>query len=431
MPHPLRLLIVDDSPDDAELLRLALRRGGYDVSCEVVDTAADMRAALEREDWDAITSDHAMPGFSAPAALALAREIRPNSAFIIVSGEIDLNLAVSLLKEGAQDYVQKQELARVVPAMQAALRAAKLRRERERDKEALKHSEARYRRLFETARDGILIVDADSGRVVEVNPFLAQMSGYPPEEFIGRNLWEVVALADEEASRAAFQELQDKGCVRCADFHLRTCDGRLLDVEFVSSVYLVDDMRLIQANIRNLTGYKYRYGHLQRNPDYDRLTGLPNRMLFQDRLSQAIKLAEREQHELSLLCLDLDRLRSMHGALGNGAVDKILKNAADTIQHLVRQSDTVGRIGDKQFAVILPKIVNLHNAATVARKITDALLAGFRLDSRKEEAGRAGTSIGIAIYPTGAPDMDALLKAADTAMCEAKQLGKDYSFGAA
>ena len=75
--------------------------------------------------------------------------------------------------------------------------------------------------------------------------------------------------------------------------------------------------------------------------------------------------------------------------------------------------------------------MNLHNAATVARKITDALLAGFRLDSRKEEAGRAGTSIGIAIYPTGAPDMDALLKAADTAMCEAKQLGKDYSFGAA
>lgn len=431
MPHPLRLLIVDDSPDDAELLLRTLRRGGYEISCEIVDSAAGMRAALERADWDVITSDHAMPGFSAPAALALARQIRPNSAFIVVSGEIDLNLAVSLVKEGAQDYVQKRELDRAVPAIQAALRETEMRREREREKETLKISEARYRGLFEAAQDGILIIDADSGRVVDVNPFLQQMSGYPREEFVGRSFWEVGAFADKEAARTAFKELQDKGYVRHDDLQIRTCDGRLLEVEFVSNVYLVDHARMIQGNIRNLTQRRHVDTHNPYFPNYDSLTGLPNRVLFHDRLGQAIKLAERERHELSLLCLDLDHLRSLHGAVGDGAVHRILKDAADTIQQLLRQSDTVGRIGDGQFAVILPKIVNRQNAATVARKIIDALVASLRPGSQKEEAVRIGASIGIAMFPNGAPNADALLKAADSAVYEAKQLGKDFSFGAA
>lgn len=431
MPRPLRLLIVDDSQDDAELLLLALRGGGYDISYEVVDSAAGMRAALERQDWDVITSDHAMPGFSAPAALALAREIRPNSAFIIVSGEIDLNLAVSLIKEGAQDYVQKRELARALPAIRAALREVEQRRERERDRDALKTSEARYRRLFEAAPDGILVVDADSERVVDVNPFLIEMSGFPREEFVGRSLWEVGAFSGLAASRTAFVELRERGCVRCEDFQIRTRDGRLLDVEFVSNVYLVDHAKLIQSNIRSLAERKIGDAQMQRQPNYDSVTGLPNRMLFQDRLDQAIKRAEREHHELSLLCLDLDHLRSVHGALGDGAVDTILKAAADTIQQLVRQSDTVGRIGDDQFAVILPKILDPQNAATVARKLVNGLFASAQLGRREEDESRAGPSIGIAIFPTGAPDLEALLKAADSAMYKAKQQGKDFSFDAA
>ena len=90
MDKPLRVLIVEDSEEDAIFLQRALRRGGYEVTCEVVDTPEAMRAALERQDWDVITSDHAMPHFSAPAALALAKEVRPDVPFIIVSGEIDL-----------------------------------------------------------------------------------------------------------------------------------------------------------------------------------------------------------------------------------------------------------------------------------------------------------------------------------------------------
>ena len=122
MDQPLRVLMVEDSEEDATLLLRVLRRGGYEVVHSVVDTPAAMRAALERHDWDVITSDHAMPRFSAPAALALAKELAPDLPFIIVSGEIDLNLAVSLIKEGAQDYIQKRELPRLVPTIARELR---------------------------------------------------------------------------------------------------------------------------------------------------------------------------------------------------------------------------------------------------------------------------------------------------------------------
>jgi CheY-like chemotaxis protein len=108
MDRPLCLLMVENTDDDAELLLRALRRGGYEVACEVVETPAAMCAALERQEWAVITSDHAMPHFSAPAALALAKALRPDVPFIVVSGELDLNLAVSLMKGGAQDQTASE-----------------------------------------------------------------------------------------------------------------------------------------------------------------------------------------------------------------------------------------------------------------------------------------------------------------------------------
>jgi len=214
MSIPLRLLIVEDTPGDAELLQHVLRHGGYKVACEVVDNASAMRAALERQEWDVITSDHRMPEFSAPLALALAKELRPGTPFIIVSGEIDLDLAVSLIKEGAQDYVQKQDLRRVVPAIERALKDAAALRQRESARVALEASEVRYRRLFEASRDAILIVNADTGQVIDANPSLMEMSGYPRFEYVGRKLWEINAFVDKDTSMTVFGELRHMGYAR-------------------------------------------------------------------------------------------------------------------------------------------------------------------------------------------------------------------------
>jgi PAS domain S-box-containing protein len=124
---------------------------------------------------------------------------------------------------------------------------------REQAEHALKYSEVKYRRLFEAAQDGILILDADTGQITDVNPFLTDMLGYPREELLGKELWEIGPFKDIEASRGAFQELQSQGYVRYENLPLENKSGQRMSVEFVSNVYNVNSQRVIQCNIRDIT----------------------------------------------------------------------------------------------------------------------------------------------------------------------------------
>ena len=128
--------------------------------------------------------------------------------------------------------------------------------ERKKMEAALKTSETRYRRLFEAAQDGILILDAETGQIVDVNPFLLEMLGYSLEELIGKKLWEIGTFRDIEASKATSLELKSKGYVRYHDLPLETKEGRQIAVEFVSNVYIVNSHEVIQCNIRDTTERK-------------------------------------------------------------------------------------------------------------------------------------------------------------------------------
>ena len=122
--------------------------------------------------------------------------------------------------------------------------------------QAILASELRYRRLFETAQDGILILDADTGQVVDANPFMKDLLGYSQEEFLGRKLWEIGPFKGTDASKIAFAELQHTDRIRYEGLPLETKDGQRVEVEFISNAYLVDQKRLIQCNIRNITERK-------------------------------------------------------------------------------------------------------------------------------------------------------------------------------
>jgi PAS domain S-box-containing protein len=126
----------------------------------------------------------------------------------------------------------------------------------ERSVQAILASELRYRRLFETAQDGILILDAETGQVVDANPFMKDLLGYSQEEFLGKKLWEIGPFKGEAASKIAFAELQQADRIRYEGLPLETKDGLRVEVEFISNAYLVDEKRLIQCNIRNITERK-------------------------------------------------------------------------------------------------------------------------------------------------------------------------------
>jgi PAS domain S-box-containing protein len=119
--------------------------------------------------------------------------------------------------------------------------------------ETLKDSELRYRRLFEAAQDGILILDAETGAITDVNPYLIDMLGYSREEFVEKKLWEVGAFKDIKASQEAFLALQKDEYIRYKDLPLRAKNGRLIQVEFVSNVYSAGAEKVIQCNIRDIT----------------------------------------------------------------------------------------------------------------------------------------------------------------------------------
>lgn len=210
MDKLLRVLIAEDSEDDALLIMRELRRTGYDPVSVRVDSADAMRAALTRQTWDVILSDHTMPQFSSLAALQVLKRSNLDIPFIIVSGKIGEEVAVAAMKAGASDYVMKDNLGRLSPAIERELREAEARRERRRTEETLRQSEQRYRALAESAQDFIFILNKD-GSIQYVNRFGAKEFGYCQGEIIGKNMKEIFPPPVSERQWSNLQKVIESG----------------------------------------------------------------------------------------------------------------------------------------------------------------------------------------------------------------------------
>jgi two-component system cell cycle sensor histidine kinase/response regulator CckA len=213
MTTPLHVLIVEDSPPDAELLVRALERGGYAVTHTRVETAQAMKAALAASTWDVVLSDYELPSFSGPAALATLQASGLDLPFIMISGTIGEEIAVDALKAGAHDFLVKGRLARLIPAIEREMREVGARRERLRAEDALRRSEAQYRSLVEGAVFGIYQATVD-GRLVTANSALVAMLGYDSaEELIATGLTTLFAdpSVPVELVRRSLQEARLAG----------------------------------------------------------------------------------------------------------------------------------------------------------------------------------------------------------------------------
>jgi PAS domain S-box-containing protein len=199
MSASIRLLLVEDSDDDALLVVRELQRGGYEVAFDRVATASALHAALDRQGWDLIIADHSMPGFSGTAALALVRESEHDVPFIFVSGTLGEDVAVEAMKAGAADYVIKGNLKRLLPAVARELREAQLRGAHGRAKDALAHSENRLRGILESALDALITMNSD-GVISGWTPQAAAMFGWSESETMGRPLAELIIPPESRAA---------------------------------------------------------------------------------------------------------------------------------------------------------------------------------------------------------------------------------------
>ncbi|MBI3977155.1 MAG: response regulator [Chloroflexi bacterium] len=232
MGMPLRVLVVEDSEDDAALLLRELRRGGYDPTFERVDTAAAMSATLARRPWDLVLADYSLPQFSAPGALAVLRESGLDLPFIVVSGTIGEDRAVAVLKAGAHDFIMKDLLARLVPAIERELREAAERVARRQADAARRISEERFRRIAENAGCLIAVVDRAGHRLYN-SPSCRTILGYAPEELMGTWAFTQIHPDDRrtvvEATEAVFRTGVGGG--RALEYRVQHKDGswRLLE----------------------------------------------------------------------------------------------------------------------------------------------------------------------------------------------------------
>lgn len=220
---PLFTLIIEDNDQDAELLLLELRRLDYNVISQQVKNRAELQAALDQETWDLALSDHALPGFSSLEALELIRKRRPDLPCIIVSGRIGEDGAVAVMRAGADDYVNKDQLHRLGPALERTLRERDMRRRYQRAQALLAESDVRFHNVVESLSEGLLLTDAEA-TIFFANSKLVELTGYSVEEMFGQKVHELFFPQAQREKVLEYHRACMTGESRRLEYHLRRKD---------------------------------------------------------------------------------------------------------------------------------------------------------------------------------------------------------------
>ncbi|MCL6435304.1 MAG: PAS domain S-box protein [Leptolyngbyaceae cyanobacterium HOT.MB2.61] len=253
----LQVLIIEDSEDDVLLITRELQRGGYLLTYRRVDSRQEMNAALEEQSWDLVIADYNLPHFDAINALRLLQEKALDIPFIIVSGSIGEDTAVAAMKAGAHDYLMKNNLARLVPAVERELREAQERRKRREAEQTLRDSEEWFRSLIENALDIITVLD-EAGIIRYVSPSVERVLGYKPEDLVGQVAFDYAHPNDARRILSAFKKaIQSPNQRVSGEFQFRHRDGSWRVLEAVGRQF-AESARVYRLviNARDITERK-------------------------------------------------------------------------------------------------------------------------------------------------------------------------------
>jgi diguanylate cyclase (GGDEF)-like protein/PAS domain S-box-containing protein len=423
----LKVLLLEDVDTDAELALRELRRAGMSHVSARAENEAQFREALAQFQPDIVLSDFSLPHFDGLSALRIVRAASRHMPFIFVSGTIGEDRAVESLREGATDYVLKTKLSRLPQAVARAVAESGERAARAQAEEALRLTQ----QAVESSLDPVIITrDQTQGApIVYVNHAFERITGYSAAEAVGRNCNFLqrgdraqpdlvgirTAVAKGQEVRALLRNYRKDGSLFWNELHItpvRRPDSEEI-THFVGVVHDVTETRRYQEQ-------------LERQANYDALTGLPNRHLLHERLAQLIAGAQRHERKVLVLFVDLDNFKLVNDSLGHVIGDKLLCVIAERLVQRVRHEDTVARVGGDEFVVILTEQGDASRSHEAIERIHECVAQPCQIDGH-ELAVTA--SIGVAMYPHDAADAHALLRLADVAMYRSKELGRSgYQF---
>jgi PAS domain S-box-containing protein/diguanylate cyclase (GGDEF)-like protein len=428
MAISLRVLIVTEVDGENPLLA-ALGRGGYESVWASAHGAGEMRAALERADWEIVIVSDGVSDLHSLDALNIARGHDPDLPLVFIDDVASGDVALETIKCGAHDYVSRCSPGRLPAVVERELREAQARREQRRAASALYESEARFRSIFEQAAVGMVQTTVD-GRFVEVNATMCRFLGYAKDELLAMTFKQLTHPDDLRQNLDLREKLQ-KGEIDRYTHEKRYVrkDGTevwgrvtVANVNYASggakyTVAVVEDITERRRAEEALLKSEEHVAHLGH---YDRVTDLPNRELFHDRLQQALAQASRNGWIAAVVCIELSRFSMVKDALGYAATDKLLQEIARRLCGCVRAADTVSRLGEQQFALILSNLEVNEDAAVVAQRVLDAVAAPVNFDGKEL---LVSAYVGIALYPADNADLDKLVQNAGNAMQNARNCG--------
>jgi len=422
------LLLVEDNPADVRLLREMFKeQSSHHTELTQVESMGQAEKHLAEGPVDIILLDLGLPDTQGIESIRRARAVAPHVPLVVLTALDDESMAARALQEGVQDYLIKGQID-----ARGLLRALRYAVERKSMQEELFAEKERAQVTLNSIGDAVICTDI-SGNITFLNLVALRMTGWSREEAAGMPMAKVFRVLDA-ASRKTTPNPMEMAVSQNRTMHLPSnCiliqrDGCEIPIE--DSVAPIHDREGHATGavivFRDVSSTQTMAMQMAHSAHHDFLTGLPNRKLLNDRVSQAIALALRNTKKVAVLFLDLDGFKHINDSLGHSIGDRLLQSIAKRLVESVRGSDTVSRQGGDEFVVLLSEVEGLESVASTVRRL---LQVGTESHAIDQHDLHVTSCIGVSIYPDDGLDAETLIKNADTAMYQAKENGRQsYQF---
>jgi len=439
-PEAFQVLIVDDQLPLLRSLQALLQINGY--RTDLARSGSEAISKLQDNSYQLLLLDLVMPGIDGLEVLEFTRQAELDIEVIIVSGETSFAAVKDAMRLGAYDFIRKpynpEELLQVVDD---GIKRHQKKQQLENCEKSLHESERLHRFIVNNSPDFIYMLSAD-GMFTYVNDVVENLLGYKRHELLGRHFSEIIHphnadeihnfFSEQRGGDRATRSIEIRLLVNPESDRVEGLDNSELVVE-LNAIGMYDTDRFGRKTFtgtlgcaRDITERKRSEAHISHQAYHDMLTQLPNRILFEDRMEQALAHASRNGEKFAMMFMDLDCFKLINDTLGHVMGDLVLQQVSERILGCLRAEDTLARFGGDEFCLLLSGIGSRESVSAVAEKILKEIRQPFSINDHELYLS---SSVGIAVYPDAGQTGEALLQSADVAMYHVKANGKDgYCF---